>query len=231
MSSYYEPTLSGTISIGGEPIICFDTDCNYPFGSACHRCALELELRAVAKERAREHDAEGESNMEPAPEVALPKSRAETRCDHDISQRVADIVDDLQAIFVFTPSKPNDPNKLTWKNLQTQNLSPAPIKLGEGLRSGAGCEGGHDDNYADVATLDAWLNDILGNSLDGPFIGSSFIGGADEEDPKEEECPYCCLSMGEGYWMDLHLMKCKYAHEEAEKLKSARAQWLNRRNC
>ncbi|KAB8294211.1 hypothetical protein EYC80_009645 [Monilinia laxa] len=218
----------------GEPIICFNTDCNYPFGSACHSCAFEFELRAVAKARAMERDSEKEFklNEEPAQGAALLQSRAESLCDrHDISQRVADIVEDLQAIFAFTPSKPKYPNKLTWKNLQTQDLTPASLKPGEMLKLGSGCGGGHVDNHIDVATLEFWLNEILENSLDGPSIGSSFIGGADEHDLKEEECAYCGLPMGEGVWKDLHLMKCKYAHEEAEKLESARAQWMKRRNC
>lgn len=235
MNSLYEPNSSDSSSIIWEPIICDNIDCNYPFGLACQSCTFEFELRAVAREEARHASEYGANKVASQIPVDL-KSQPGGRTD-DIEERVTDIVDDLQAIFAFAPPKLEEseeskkPAKLTWKNLHAQSLTPAPLKPKEQSTSSSGDNSCPGNNVTDETRVDSWLNKLVKNTLDGLLIEPPFIGGADEVDPEEPSCPYCSRSMGEGAWKELHLRNCKYAHEEAEKLEIAKAQWLKRRNC
>ncbi|KAF7854554.1 hypothetical protein EAF04_010363 [Stromatinia cepivora] len=219
MSDYYVPTSSDSESLIEEPIICFNTDCNYPFGSACQGCTIEFEARAAAKERARKDAEDGVEKVASQKPVDM-KSQSGSRGE-DISERVADIVEDLKAIFVFTQPKPQEPSKLTWKNLQIYDSTPAPLR--SSTSSG--------NNPTDNQRLNSWLSKLVKRTLDGLLLNPPFTGGADAEDAKEVDCPYCSLSMGEGAWKELHKMKCKYAHEEAKKLETAKEEWSKRRNC
>ncbi|CAD6449239.1 5d794d31-ce40-43e6-99f4-cbd1d8df603b-CDS [Sclerotinia trifoliorum] len=229
MSEHYVPTTSSdSESLIDEPIICFVTDCNYPFGSACQNCAMEFEARAAAKAKARK-DAKDGVNKAAAQKLMDMKYQAGRRSE-DISERVADIVEDLQAIFAFTQPKPQEPAELTWGNLQIHDSTPAPLKLMEqSILSFGNPSSGNNPTHNQ--RLNSWLNKLVKRTLDGFLFNSLFSGGADAEDPKEVNCPYCSLSTGEGAWKELHLMKCKYAHEEAKKLEIAREKWSKRRNC
>lgn len=229
MSEYYVPTSSSDWeSLIEEPIICFNTDCNYPFGSACKDCAIEFEARAIAKEKVK-RDAENRVDRAAAQKLMDMKYQVGRRSE-DVSQRVADIVDDLQAIFAFTQPKPQEPGELTWRNLQIHGATPAPLKLMEQSMLSFG-DPSSDNNHTDSKRLNSWLSKLLKRTLDGFLLNSPFTGGADAEDPKEVYCPYCSLSTGEGAWRELHIMKCKYAHDEAKKLEIAKEEWSKRRNC
>lgn len=238
-------------------MICFNTDCNYPFGTACGPCVAELEARALARALAREQkmvreyadanananvnanvdanvnaNANANANANPNAGTGL-KSQAESQQDHDdISERIADIIEDLQAIFVFAPQqapKRMEPSELTWLNLQTQALIPGPLNPSAPSRSGS-VDAEYDGiNPALIPMVESWLNELLKNTLDGLMIKTSFTGGADEEDEPEDDCPYCGISMIK-QWKELHLLQCKYAHEEAEKLEIAKARLAKRRN-
>ncbi|KAJ8063362.1 hypothetical protein OCU04_008590 [Sclerotinia nivalis] len=219
MSEYYIPASSDLESLIEEPIVCFNTDCNYPFGSACQSCTIEFEARAAAKERARQ---DAEDGVNKAASQKLMDMKYQAGRSEDISERVADIVEDLKAIFVFTQPKPQEPSELTWKNLQIRESTSAPLSS-ENTSSG--------NNPTDNKRLNSWLSKLVKGTVDGFLLDSPFTGGADEEDPKEVDCPYCSLSMGEGAYKELHMMKCKYAHEEAKKWERAREVWSKRRNC
>ncbi|TGO15228.1 hypothetical protein BPAE_0586g00030 [Botrytis paeoniae] len=234
----------------GEPIICLNTSCNYPFGRICSQCSNELDSRAQAQ-------AQSQSQLKTNPDPdsknrinethpALSRSPTVQSRSLDIPTRVADIVEDLQEIFAFMPAAPasvpapavsQTPSKLAIQNLQILDSTPSPLKLhplplplplpsphsqsSSAPPSSSSRSTPPPLNLLNTSILNTWLNDIVLRTLEGQVVAPSFTGGADEEDKLEAMCPYCDSSMGEGAWRELHLINCRYAHVEAERLEIA----------
>ncbi len=76
--------------------------------------------------------------------------------------------------------------------------------------------------------LSPWLNELFDNTLSQHRANKTFTGGAEETTPTRDPCPYCFKSLAlvvEGKGMEeLHVLKCKYAHEERDTLEL----WLMR---
>lgn len=73
--------------------------------------------------------------------------------------------------------------------------------------------------------LDNWLEDVFVQELAAKIQSRIFVGGADEaaDVSMPTPCPYCNRAVGDE--TDQHVLKCKYAHEEQERL-----DWTMRRN-
>ena len=73
--------------------------------------------------------------------------------------------------------------------------------------------------------LENWLEEIFVQDLAAKIQGRIFVGGADEDDEVDAPTPclYCNKSVGDE--MEQHVLKCKFAHEEQERL-----DWTMRRN-
>ena len=73
--------------------------------------------------------------------------------------------------------------------------------------------------------LDNWLEDVFVQELAAKIQSRIFVGGADEaaDVSMPTPCPYCNRPVGDE--TDQHILKCKYAHEEQERL-----DWMMRRN-
>ena len=70
--------------------------------------------------------------------------------------------------------------------------------------------------------LSPWLNTVFDHTLKGQLENIHFAGGADvEQDPDVDNCELCGRPLGDP--TDQHYLKCKYAHEELERERSA--QW------
>ncbi|TGO87034.1 hypothetical protein BPOR_0257g00090 [Botrytis porri] len=255
----------------GEPIICLNTSCNYPFGRICSECSIEFEARAALQAQSQaESQAQSKTNPNPnsdsknrVPKTqshpAPSRSRSTTiqSRSRDISERVADIVEDLQGIFAFVPvtstvaaassaaaavpaALPPKPSKLTIQNLRILDATPLPLfplphpslslPLSHSTPSSSQFSSSHSTppppNPLNASVLNIWLNDIVLRTLEGEILspsstGDTFTGGAEEEDTLDTMCPYCDGSMGEGAWRELHLIQCRYAHVEKERLEIA----------
>ncbi|QSZ36027.1 hypothetical protein DSL72_007151 [Monilinia vaccinii-corymbosi] len=267
-------------SAAEEPIICPDFNCTYPYGSACQNCAREFDARAAAaaaREQEKEKAAarhgygcdddydydcglEEESSEVPPPsppsrEAAVAQEAVERnhrRRRGDIAERVANVVEDLQAIFFFTPPPtppppqrappppPRDPKPKTPNQQTTPKHSHTPDSTARApLPSHAAASGSRSGNPTTRLTegprrmLDAWVDEVARNTRDAIARGILFAGGADDGDSEEAvhnaECPYCLGSMGHGAWRELHMIKCRYAHEEAQKLRKVKAVAARRR--
>ncbi|TGO44750.1 hypothetical protein BCON_0468g00020 [Botryotinia convoluta] len=234
-------TTSLDLSLGlGEPIICLNTSCNYPFGRVCSECSNELESRAQAQAQSKTKP--DYKNRNPKVQPALSRSTTVQSRSLDIPTRVADIVEDLQGIFAFVPvpvpappappvpapAVPQKPSKLTIQNLQILDSTPLPLSLlpfpkPHSTSSSENTSTGNNPHPSDNQIFDFWLNDIVLRTLEGQVLSPSFTGGAHEEDELEAMCPYCDSSMGEGAWRELHLINCRYACVEAERLEIAMA--------
>ncbi|KAF5870330.1 uncharacterized protein Bfra_009714 [Botrytis fragariae] len=260
MSTSFDLSLSLAL---GEPIICLNTSCNYPFGRICSECSNEFEsrTRAQAQAQSKTNPDSNFNNRVNETHPALPRSITVQSRSHDISTRVADIVEDLQGIFAFVPAAPapapqlsepapavlQKPSKLTIRNLQTFDATPSPLKLQplplpppnshSQSSSASTSQSSHSTppplSPLNASILNTWLNDIVLRTLEGQVLsptitGGAFTGGAEEEDKLEAMCPYCDASMGEGAWRELHLINCRYAHVEAERLKIVRGKVLER---
>ncbi|KAI9645140.1 hypothetical protein NHQ30_005874 [Ciborinia camelliae] len=214
MSKFYEilSVRSSSESLTEEPLICFNTDCNYPYGKICGDCMRELEVRAgrAGKANARSHSEAAGKVEVPPPQVKSDVASVRNR-SHDIETRIADIMEDLQAIFPFVPvttpetasAKPEEKVKEKEPEKETIPTPPHPLSL-------------HN-----------WLTEILHRTCDddGVLAEPLFTGGADEED-RMENCPFCGGSMDlQGAYRDLHLMQCGYAHEEVGRLERAKIAW------
>ncbi|KAF7891656.1 hypothetical protein EAF00_007958 [Botryotinia globosa] len=245
-------SLDLDLSVGfGEPIICLNTSCNYPFGRICSECANELDSRARARAQTKSNPDSNNKLNETRP--ALSRSTTMHSRSHDIPTRVADIVEDLQEIFAFIPAAaavstaapaiPLPPSKLTMQNLQMLDATPSPLQILSfphplpplsNLPSPSRSTFNSSDsipaplNPLNSFILNTWLNDIVLRTLEGEVLAPEFTGGAEERDELEAMCPYCDASMGEGAWRELHLINCRYAHVEAEKLEIAREKVLER---
>ncbi|KAK6601984.1 hypothetical protein H4I95_07086 [Botrytis cinerea] len=177
----------------GDPIICLNTSCNYPFGRICEECSFELESRAALQVQSQSQaQAQETPNSKPKNRVtknqtAFPRSTTVQSRSLDIPQRVANIVEDLQEIFAFVPAAAVHSSSFSSSAFPA---APAP-----------------------APTIPKAPSQVL---------SPSYIGGANEENELEALCPYCDSSMGEGAWRELHLINCRYAHVEAERLEIAR---------
>ncbi|KAF7928062.1 uncharacterized protein EAE97_009860 [Botrytis byssoidea] len=247
-------SLDLDLSLGfGEPIICLNTSCNYPFGRICSECANELDSRARARARAQSKSHPDSNNRNPTVQPALSRSTTMHSRSHDIRTRVADLVEDLQEIFAFIPAAaavptaapaiPQLPSKLTMQNLQILDVTPSPLQIlspphslppFSNLPSLSRSTFNSSDsipaplNPLNSFVLNFWLNDIVLRTLEGQVLAPAFTGGAEEKDELEAMCPYCDASMGEGAWRELHLINFRYAHIEAEKLEIVREKVLER---
>lgn len=237
-------SLDLDLSLGfGEPIICLNTSCNYPFGRICSECSNELDSRAQAQSQSKSKP--DSMNRVTKTPTALSRSTTVQSRSHNIPTRVADIVEDLQEIFAFipaaaavssvAPANPPPPSKLTMKNLQSLDATPYPLQPlppFSNLPSLSTFNSSESTpaplNPLNSFILNTWLDDIVLRTLEGQVLAPEFIGGAEEEDELEAMCPYCDSSMGEGAWRELHLINCRYAHAEAEKLEIARGKVLER---
>ncbi|THV46230.1 hypothetical protein BGAL_0404g00070 [Botrytis galanthina] len=243
-------TLDLDLSLGfGEPIICLNTSCNYPFGRICSECSNELDSRAQAQSQSKSKP--DYMNRVTKTPTALSRSTTVQPRSHNIPTRVADIVEDLQEIFAFipaaaavpsvAPANPPPPSKLTMQNLHILDATPSPLQLlplphalppFSNLPSLSTFNSSESTpaplNPLNSFILNTWLNDVVLRTLEGQVLAPAFTGGAEEEDELEAMCPYCDSSMGEGAWRELHLINCRYAHAEAEKLEIARGKVLER---
>lgn len=70
--------------------------------------------------------------------------------------------------------------------------------------------------------LDTWLSTLFNNTLEGHTSGIPFEGGAEEQIPLEDDCPFCSQPLGD--LRDQHLLKCEHAHKERER--EERMTWL-----
>ncbi|TEY34817.1 hypothetical protein BOTCAL_0613g00040 [Botryotinia calthae] len=262
-------TTSLTLSLG-DPIICLNTSCNYPFGRICEDCSFELESRAALQVQAQSKSqsqsqshsraqAQDKRNSIPKNRVtktqtALPKGTTVKSRSLDIPQRVADIVEDLQEIFAFVPAAAvpslsssssafpaapapapapaisKKPCKLTTHNLQIFDCTSSPLPLPpfskpHSTSTSSSFHSSPQFHALNPPTLNTWLDDVVIRTLEGQVLSPSYIGGANEEDEQEALCPYCDSSMGEEAWRELHLINCRYAHVEAERLEIARGGW------
>ncbi|KAF7891045.1 uncharacterized protein EAF02_001370 [Botrytis sinoallii] len=233
----------------GEPIICLNTFCNYPFGRICSSCSNELNSRAKAQAQSQSKTSPDSNHRSNETRPARSRSTTVQSRSLDIPTRVADIVEDLQGIFAFVPAAsavtslgvpasviPPPPSKLTIQNLQILDATPSPLQLLpsphplpplSNLPSPSPSTFNSSDsippplNLLSSTILNTWLDDIVLQTLEGQVLAPSFTGGAEDEDILEAMCPYCDASMGEGAWRELHLINCRYAHVEAEKLEIA----------
>ncbi|KAM0152424.1 hypothetical protein ACHAPG_007631 [Botrytis cinerea] len=248
----------------GDPIICLNTSCNYPFGRICEECSFELESRAALQVQSQSQaQAQETSNSKPKNRVtknqtAFPRSTTVQSRSLDIPQRVANIVEDLQEIFAFVPAAavhsssfsssafpaapapapapaptiPKAPSKLSTHNLQIFDSTSFPLPLSPfskphstSTSTSSSSHSNPQSHALNPPTLNTWLDDIVIRTLEGQVLSPSYIGGANEENELEALCPYCDSSMGEGAWRELHLINCRYAHVEAERLEIARGGW------
>ncbi|KAF7950464.1 hypothetical protein EAE96_007748 [Botrytis aclada] len=115
----------------GEPIICLNTSCNYPFGRICTECSNELSSRAAlqsqSQSRARaqiQHDTRNKAAL-PKTHTTLSRSPTAHSRTLDIPARVAKIVEDLQGIFAFTPASSSSSSSPTSTSAAAP-LVPAP---------------------------------------------------------------------------------------------------------
>jgi hypothetical protein len=82
----------------------------------------------------------------------------------------------------------------------------------------------HIESFKQNGRLEEWLEDIFVLDLAAKIQDRLFVGGAYEQDDMSASapCPYCNKPVGDA--TDQHVLKCKYAHEEAE-----RFDWMMRR--
>ncbi|KAF7881342.1 uncharacterized protein EAF01_011853 [Botrytis porri] len=215
----------------GEPIICLNTSCNYPFGRICSECSIEFEARAALQAQSQaESQAQSKTNPNPnsdsknrVPKTqshpAPSRSRSTTiqSRSRDISERVADIVEDLQGIFAFVP---------VTSTVAAASSAAAAVPAALPPKPTPHTPPPPPPNPLNASVLNIWLNDIVLRTLEGEILspsstGDTFTGGAEEEDTLDTMCPYCDGSMGEGAWRELHLIQCRYAHVEKERLEIA----------
>ncbi|TGO33246.1 hypothetical protein BHYA_0258g00140 [Botrytis hyacinthi] len=247
-------SLDLDLSLGlGEPIICLNTSCNYPFGRICGDCSNELDSRAQAQSQSKSKP--NFNNRVTKTPTPLSRSTTVQSRSHDIPTRVVDIIEDLQEIFAFIPAAaavpsvapaiPPPPSKLTMQSLRILDATPTPLQLlsfphplppfsnlPSASASPSTCNSSDSTpaplNSSNLSILNTWLNDIVLRTLGGQVLAPAFTGGAEEGDELEDMCPYCDSSMGEGAWRELHLINCRYAHVEAERLEIAKGKVLER---
>ncbi|RDL36575.1 uncharacterized protein BP5553_05927 [Venustampulla echinocandica] len=81
---------------------------------------------------------------------------------------------------------------------------------------------------ASAIRLDNWLTDIFNNTLEGHVNDEIFNGGANEENTTLDFCPLCYAPVGDP--IDQHLLRCQYAHDEAERREESIMSTLKRNN-
>ena len=81
------------------------------------------------------------------------------------------------------------------------------------------------ESLTQIQRLDDWLEDIFVLDLAAKIQGYVLVGGADEQDDISSSAlsPYCNKPVGDE--TEQHALKCKFAHEEQEKL-----DWMMRRD-
>ncbi|KAE8453461.1 hypothetical protein EG329_010322 [Mollisiaceae sp. DMI_Dod_QoI] len=217
-----------------EPMICSDEFCTYPFGPACESCSLALDMREQRRQHLDSEDGSNEwiedlntenPNIDAAEQFFFDgtsnKSTIATKdkeehyvinADYNLDAD-SDLEDsDNQSIKTVIPYRSND---------DLAEIPRSPLSTCSETTSFS-----HSSQFSIQTSLstslDSWLSTLFDHTLAGQASAVVFVGGADKQDPTEDDCPLCFKPIGDP--RDQHLLRCKYAHEE-----KGRMDWLMRR--
>lgn len=206
---------------------CLDEYCIYPFGSACESCALILKDRGEKKRQ--RSTTENESNISIAglhyPEPGLenveqlsfggPSNSTENKEDLVIQDGHDAALD----------SGYHDPDSKSIETIIPYSASPLTQASGYPYTDTTFTTQNSQTSGAETSiskSLEPWLSTLIDHTLAGHGSGNAFVGGAEEQDLTEDDCPLCFGPIGDP--RDQHLLRCKYAHEERER--EERMTWL-----
>lgn len=217
-----------------EPRICFDDDCSFPFGPACSECRFAFDLHQIRKAEKRSREGitgwideevptEMETNIDLSQNRLIGNNSKEDIRPSDSphltnasKHRSGEISDEDDNPNLSTPNTTKhesfESNEESTNRSSASSSSPASV---------------HDQPLPN--SVDDWLSELFSKTLQGQLNGASFIGGATDENSTLDFCPFCSKSLGDP--RDQHLLRCKYAHEEQERMEEfiARAEKRTRR--
>ncbi|PVH84214.1 hypothetical protein DL98DRAFT_512611 [Cadophora sp. DSE1049] len=246
-------SIHTSTSTAALPPICSDLNCLYPFGPACEACSLALDVKEEAKQRPRPTETvaawveEVKVNRDITVYAGQEFTGGADAADHvvDVVERQAavehaydfvsfgDVVSELseddeggyegdeEAEVEFDDAGSDRTQSRTYVR------SPTCTYPGDSF-------GSRTASMSSVSlvqkpeALSPWLDTVFDNTLRGQLENSHFAGGADvEQDPDVENCELCGRPLGDP--TDQHYLKCKYAHEELERVAKWGAAWSPRR--
>jgi hypothetical protein len=211
ISSY---TLASCSILGGsspseiyEPIVCFDTDCTYPYGDMCKTCRFNLEVLQQKKGKIPVMERTSEWAEGPFVQEHIPNY------DGQILMGGADAGDeDVRSNSESSPSvAERDDEEVVVKSSLDSLTSVAEIDEYES-EQGEHCHSeqeGSSSQYLDsrassfldsfssrasssTTQFEPWLSELFSNNLEQSAQKEIFVGGADERHlVPEEHCPLC----------------------------------------
>jgi hypothetical protein len=198
-----------------EPIVCFDTNCTYPYGDMCKRCRFHLEVLQYNKGKIPAMERTIEWAEEPFVQEYIPNYDGEilmggaddgdedVRSNSESSPSVAEIDE-------YEGEQGEHCHSECEASLSSQYLDP---------RASSFLESSSSRTSSSTTQFEPWLAELFSNNLEQAVLGEIFIGGADERHlVTEEHCPLCRVSLRPN---DPHLLQCQYAHDEQERLEKS----------
>ncbi|KAL2069879.1 hypothetical protein VTL71DRAFT_14558 [Oculimacula yallundae] len=233
------------------PRICDDTECLYPFGPACIACSFSLDIKENSKRRPQpeertdewveemqinrhivlhageeftggadevdplivdnDSDSEDSESSEEGSKVGEGVSETGYEADSDCDLRSNSTISSL-------------PRLHTSQKLSSFHSIPSYISGSAFTTSAFSLSSNYTPN-AEPDHLSPWLSTIFDHTLHGHVTNTRFAGGADIEQDFStvEKCELCGRSIGEATHQ--HWLKCKFAHEELERVRIWGTAW------
>ncbi|KAH7397897.1 hypothetical protein BKA64DRAFT_673085 [Cadophora sp. MPI-SDFR-AT-0126] len=233
--------------------ICDDLDCLYPYGPACEACCIALDVKEEANQRRRPTETVaawveeikvnrditvyagqdftgGADAADHADTLAERQAAGEDDYDYvSVGDAVSELSEDDEGGCETDEEAEADFDDSRSDRTQFRTYVHSPTCTypndSSGLRPAS------VSSASDVlvpATLSPWLNTVFDNTLKGQLENTHFAGGAnDEQDPDVDNCELCGRPLGDP--TDQHYLKCKYAHEELERVAKWGAAWTPKR--
>ncbi|KAH7346405.1 hypothetical protein BKA65DRAFT_537080 [Rhexocercosporidium sp. MPI-PUGE-AT-0058] len=242
MSSVYSGTSISSSSIHSDsttnlPRICDDSDCLYPFGPVCIACSFALDVKERAKRRARPQDRTDEwvEEVQVNRHIVLHAGEEFTGGADETNGPISDIKEEVEPDGEVSEGEPDDEGYEA--DIEEEVRSDSPISTilrscpqatysgtSSSSRTASSSSVALDEIQEESERLSPWLDTIFDNTLHGQVENVHFAGGADvEQDPNLDNCEFCGRPIGEA--TDQHYLKCKYAHEELERVSKWGSAW------
>ncbi|KAK6581360.1 hypothetical protein PZA11_006051 [Diplocarpon coronariae] len=236
MSSIFSPpSFRSSVTLADLPQICDDLECLVPFGPACHKCSLGLNITGQARraprpsDRTKEWVDEIQVNKRTTAHAGQILGGDADEENGSITRSVWDEDDDGISEHVSDGDETSEPGRGPREEEHEADAdtgtggSPQTRRLAQSAYSPSGDSSGACTSSSPVMAdspplperLDPWLTDIFKSTLQGQRGDSYFVGGADERDD-DRTCSRCGQVPVEH--PELHRLKCEFAHHEAERM-------------
>ncbi|XMA17094.1 hypothetical protein WAI453_009885 [Rhynchosporium graminicola] len=228
MSSIYSSFASSSSSFHSDatadlPKPCNDIDCLYPYGSICDNCALDAEEHANRRAITDEWVEESQINRD----IVLNAGEEFTGGADETDESESGIEDDEANEVSYEENSDSYLSNIRSEyiisspyHLSPEQTSPTPSSIS----SIANCSSISIISAPEPELLASWLDTLFDHTHHGHATNVPFAGGADvEQDPNVDNCELCGRAIGEA--TDQHYLKCKYAHEERERVRKWGSAW------